>query len=68
MLQSGVIPLSHTLVREKGDTKESTGLYIICQSKKEPEMYEITCRTADERKTWVRTIRAASSRSLDAGD
>jgi hypothetical protein len=55
----GVISLSKLIVREKGDTRDSKGIYLICQSKTEPEMYEFVCRSADERQQWIQTIRNA---------
>lgn len=57
--QMGVISLSKLIVREKGDTRDSKGIYLICQSKTEPEMYEFVCRSADERQQWIQTIRNA---------
>ena len=61
-LQSSVMGLSKVLVREKGDTRDSKGLYVICQSKTEPEMYELVCRTVDDRKRWVAKIREANAK------
>ena len=66
-LQSSVIPLSKLLVREKGDTKDSKGIYLICQSKTEPEMYELVCRTPDERKYWIKTIKMSIAHCLEQG-
>jgi len=60
--KSSVISLSKLLVREKGDTRDSKGIYLICQSKTEPEMYELVCRSAEDRRAWIRTIRSAISR------
>jgi len=58
-VKSSVIPLFKLLVREKGDTRDSRGVYLIYQSKTEPEMYEFVCRTADERRVWIQTLRDA---------
>lgn len=55
----GVISLAKLIVREKGDTRDSKGIYLICQSKTEPEMYEFVCRSADERQQLIQTIRNA---------
>jgi hypothetical protein len=50
------------LVREKSDTKESKGIYLISQNKQNPEMYEIVCNTNSVREAWIREIRAASEK------
>ena len=63
--QSSVVPLSKLLVREKGDTRDSKGIYLICQSKTEPEMYEFICRSAEERKTWIKVIRSAVLKCME---
>ncbi|KAK3599339.1 hypothetical protein CHS0354_009832 [Potamilus streckersoni] len=49
----GVVPLFNLLVREKGDTRDSKGFYLISQNKQMPEMYELVCRTASERHSWI---------------
>lgn len=59
------MPLSKLLVREKGDTKDSKGIYLICQSKIEPEMYEFICKTVDERKTWIKVIRSGVLKCME---
>ena len=59
--------LSKVLVREKGDTRDSKGLYVICQSKTEPEMYELVCRSVDDRKRWVAKIREANAKCPEEG-
>lgn len=60
--KSCAIPLFELLVREKSDTKESKGIYLISQNKDNPEMYEIVCNTNSEREAWIREIRAASEK------
>ncbi|XP_061172276.1 A-kinase anchor protein 13-like isoform X3 [Saccostrea echinata] len=60
--KSCAIPLFELLVREKSDTKESKGIYLISQNKLNPEMYEIVCNTNSEREAWIREIRAASEK------
>ncbi len=67
-LQSSVMSLSKVLVREKGDTRDSKGLYVICQSKTEPEMYELVCRTVDDRRRWVANIRDANAKCPEDGE
>jgi len=57
--QSSIISLSKLLVREKGDTKDSKGVYLICPSKTEPEMYELVCRSMEERRQWISILRNA---------
>ena len=54
-------------MREKGDTRDSKGLYLICQSKTEPEMYELVCRSTEDRKSWIATIRAAIASCPEEG-
>lgn len=43
LVQSSVIPLSKLLVREKGDTRDSRGVYLIYQSKTEPDLVTSRC-------------------------
>ncbi|KAL3866273.1 hypothetical protein ACJMK2_043581 [Sinanodonta woodiana] len=52
----GVVPLFNLLVREKGDTRDSKGFYLISQNKQMPEMYELVCRTASERHSWITVL------------
>ncbi len=59
--------LAKVLVREKGDTRDSKGVYLICQSKTEPEMYELVCRTVEDRKNWVSKIREANAKCPEEG-
>lgn len=59
--------LCKVLVREKGDTRDSKGLYVICQSKTEPEMYELVCRSVEDRKRWVANIREANAKCPEEG-
>jgi hypothetical protein len=66
-VQSCVVPLSKIIIREKGDTKDSRGLYVICRSRVEPEMYEVVCQTAEQRKTWATVIREAGHTCVDDG-
>jgi len=58
-VQSGVISLSKLIVREKADTRGSSGIYLICQSKQSPEMYELVCRSVDDMAAWAATINQA---------
>ena len=66
--QSSVISMSKLIVREKGDTRDSKGMYLICQSKTDPEMYELVCRSTEDRKSWIATIRAAIASCPEEGD
>lgn len=58
-LQSSVISLSKLIVREKADTRDSAGIYLICQSKQSPEMYELVCRSVDDMKLWSAAFKDA---------
>ncbi|XP_064618517.1 A-kinase anchor protein 13-like isoform X3 [Lineus longissimus] len=58
--KSAVIPLSKLLVREKGDTHDSRGIYLISQNKSQPEMYELVCMSSDKRKEWIELVQGAS--------
>ena len=62
-----MVGLSNLLVREKGDTRDSKGLYLICQSKTEPEMYELVCRSSEDRRAWIRTLRLAIMKCPEEG-
>lgn len=54
-------------MREKGDTKDSKGVYLICPIKTEPEMYELVCRSMEERRQWITILRDAISRCSREG-
>lgn len=62
-----MVPLSKIIIREKGDTKDSRGLYVICRSRVEPEMYEVVCQSSEQRKTWAAVIREAGRSCIDDG-
>ena len=59
--------LFNLLVREKGDTKDSLGLYLISQNKENPEMYEILCSTPNQRIQWAKALRAATEKCPEEG-
>nr|KAG5709907.1 hypothetical protein BaRGS_029949 [Batillaria attramentaria] len=54
--KSCVVPLYKLLVREKRDERDSHGIYVISQNRKDPEMYELVCRTRDERDQWMHIL------------
>jgi len=54
-----VIPLSKLIVREKADSRDGCGVYLICQSRQSPEMYELVCRSVDDRRAWTATLKNA---------
>jgi len=58
-----VVSLSKLLVREKADTRQGQGrgFYLICESRSSPDMYEFECRSVDERRQCLETIRAATA-------
>jgi len=69
VVQSSVVGLSKLLVREKADTRDNKGFYLICQSKSSPELYEFVCRSVDQRQTCIQSIRHAIARcSADHGN
>jgi len=51
--------VSKLLVREKADTRDSKGFYLISQSCSAPDMYEFVCRTVEHRRQCIETIRTA---------
>ncbi|XP_070209458.1 rho guanine nucleotide exchange factor 18-like isoform X2 [Littorina saxatilis] len=57
--KSCVVPLNKLLVREKRDERDSHGIYVISQNKTEPEMYELVCRTRDDRDNWLKILQDA---------
>ncbi|KAJ8299846.1 hypothetical protein KUTeg_022593 [Tegillarca granosa] len=57
--KSSVIPLFQLLVRGKDDTRDSKGIYLISQNKQNPEMYELVCRTGENRHQWIEMARQA---------
>ncbi|MBN3308834.1 ARHGI factor, partial [Amia calva] len=52
-----VISLQKLIVREVAH--EDKGMFLICASSKEPEMYEIHTSSKEERNTWMTVIRQA---------
>jgi len=62
-----VIPLASLIVREKGSTKDNRGIYLIRQSRENPEMYELVCKSAQERKEWIENLRKAVNESPEEG-
>jgi len=65
--QASVIPLSNLIVREKGSTKDNRGIYLIRQSRENPEMYELVCKSSQERKEWIDLLRKAVNESPEEG-
>jgi len=64
-----VIPLFELLVREKSDTRDSRGIYLISHNKKNPEMYEMVCNTSTDRQKWIPILqRAAANCPADSND
>jgi len=63
--KSSVVSLNKLLVREKSDTRDSKGMYLISQCKHFPEMYELVCSSPNERKDWICRIRKAISNCPD---
>lgn len=57
--KSCVIPLCELLVREKGDTKDGKGIYLITKKNTQPEMYEFVCKSTEDMKNWIVLLRSA---------
>ena len=68
VLQSCVVPLYKLLVREKRDERDSHGIYVISQNPNQPEMYELVCRTRDERDQWMSILLEAIKNCPEPGD
>lgn len=68
LLQASVVPLTNLLVREKGSTKDNRGFYLIRQSRENPEMYELVCRSSQERRDWIDILRKAVNESPEEGN
>lgn len=66
-LQASVVPLASLIVREKGSTKDNRGIYLIRQSRENPEMYELVCKSSQERKEWIDLLRKAVNESPEEG-
>ena len=62
-----MISLSKLIVREKADSRDGTGIYLICQSKQSPEMYELVCRSLDDRRAWTATLKDAIAKCCQQG-
>ncbi|XP_052832077.1 rho guanine nucleotide exchange factor 28 isoform X9 [Octopus bimaculoides] len=59
--KSCVIPLYELLVREKGDTKDCKGIYLISKRQTAPEMYELVCKSTEDMKSWINHLSYAVS-------
>ena len=65
LLQSSLISLKSLLVREKADSRDCKGLYLICSSDTPiPEMLELSFKCAEERNRWCCAIRESKSSNL----
>ncbi|XP_067932612.1 rho guanine nucleotide exchange factor 2-like isoform X3 [Watersipora subatra] len=58
-----VVPLTNLIVREKGSTKDNRGIYLIRQSRENPEMYELVCKSSQDRRDWIDILRKAVNES-----
>lgn len=58
-LQFGVVSLFNLLVREKRDARDTKGIYLISQTKQNPEMYEIVFNSTVEIQKWAEILRNA---------
>ncbi|KAG1669477.1 Rho guanine nucleotide exchange factor 18 [Nymphon striatum] len=56
--KSGILSLQKLLVREKAG-QDSRGIYLISSNQKEPEMYELGCTSAKDKKVWMENVRYA---------
>ncbi|XP_052793187.1 rho guanine nucleotide exchange factor 28-like isoform X4 [Mya arenaria] len=57
----GVVSLFNLLVREKRDSKDTKGIYLISQNKRNPEMYEIVFNSSADMGKWAKALREAIS-------
>ncbi|KAL4227936.1 Rho guanine nucleotide exchange factor 28 [Mactra antiquata] len=57
--KEGVVSLFNLLVREKRDTRDTIGIYLISQNKQCPEMYEVVFNTTNEMQKWAKILRSA---------
>lgn len=56
--KAGVVSLYKLLIREKAGTgTDSCGIYIICSSQTDPEMYELKVKNPKEKQEWIDSIR-----------
>ena len=51
--------LSKLLVREKADTRDNKGFYLISHNRSSPEMFEFVCRTVEHRQQCMEAIQDA---------
>ena len=59
--------LSNLLVREKRDAKDTKGMYLISQNKRNPEMYEIVFNSSADMAKWGNSLRAAIAQCPEEG-
>ncbi|XP_041371070.1 A-kinase anchor protein 13-like isoform X2 [Gigantopelta aegis] len=57
--KSCVVPLFKLLVREKRDTRDSHGIYLISQNRQHPEMYELVCGAKENKERWMKILQKA---------
>ncbi|PVD19716.1 hypothetical protein C0Q70_20207 [Pomacea canaliculata] len=57
--KSCLVPLNKLLLREKGDARDSHGIYLISQDHNQPEMYELVCNSKEQRDQWMTVLRRA---------
>ncbi|XP_050403931.2 rho guanine nucleotide exchange factor 28 isoform X3 [Patella vulgata] len=57
--KSCVVSLYKLLVREKNDSRDSHGIYLICQNKHQPEMYELVCKSKASKDDWTESLKRA---------
>ena len=57
--KSSVIPLHKLIFREKKDSRNSTGIFLISTDRQMPEMYEIVCPSTQSMKEWMAVLEEA---------
>ena len=65
--QFGVVSLFNLLVREKCDTRDTKGIYLINQNKNNPEMYEIVFNNSIDMHKWGEALRNAVENCPEEG-
>lgn len=67
VFQFGVVSLFNLLVREKCDTRDTKGIYLISQNKNNPEMYEVVFNSTADMKKWAEALRTAVENCPEEG-
>lgn len=59
-LQASILPMPMVLARENSDrSRENRGLFLIYRSQQNPDMYDLLCRNAEQRRELLAIVREA---------